>query len=169
MHQTLFITRGFSSVAGWWCWFPKHNRDICQTFWLNTIPFQWDVGPKHQTLECAWHGNQVECLLCEEMILWPLDRFIPRGFGMGWTAGDRFRGTRRSSDPASHICHPLAPAPPLLLLHLLLKSKSQAEFHQDLSLDLKTRPGLLEMQSNIWGWPFKWFPKPEEFLSGLVC
>ena len=105
--QGMFITLGLDTLHAKTLLAVRNYASI----WLNTIPFQWDLGPKHQTLECAWHGNQVECLLCEEMILWPLDRFIPRGFGMCWTAGDRFRGTRRSSDPASHICHPLAPAP----------------------------------------------------------
>ena len=71
--------------------------------------------------------------------------------------------------------------PPLLLpLLLLLKSKSETEhftrsFTRDLSPGLKTQD-YLECKVNFWGrsilkreQPFKYFPKPEEFLSGLVC
>ena len=128
----------------------------------------WNLGlPK-------WHRQNI--------ILWTLGSFIrsyPKRVLDVLLLVTVSSGTRRSSDPTSHICHRVAPAL-LLLLLLLLKSKSETEhftrsFTRDLSPGLKTWD-YLECKVNFWGrsilkreQPFKYFPKPEEFLSGLVC
>ena len=51
--------------------------------------------------------------------------FHPKQEGCAGGDGDRFRGTRRSSDPTSPICHQAAPGPCW---------KSKSEFHQDVTV-----------------------------------
>ena len=69
--------------------------------------------------------------------------------------GDRFRGTRRSYDPTSPICHQAAPGPCW---------KSKSEFHQDVTVAGNYYCSFLGRSFTLKG-----FLKPEEFLSGLVC
>ena len=81
--------------------------------------------------------------------------FHPKQEGCAGGDGDRFRGTRRSYDPTSPICHQAAAGPCW---------KSKSEFHQDVTVAGNYYCSFLGRSFTLKG-----FLKPEEFLSGLVC
>ena len=81
--------------------------------------------------------------------------FHPKQEGCAGGDGDRFRGTRRSYDPTSPICHQAVPGPCW---------KSKSEFHQDVTV-----AGNYYSSFSGRSFSLKTFLKPEEFLGGLVC